>query len=312
MMTLEHPEVPPIPETYVQRTALNWGEAGKEWLQQLPATLAACARQWSLTLHPPFPNLSYNYVAPAERADGAKAVIKAGFPPDKEFLSEAEALRFFNGQGMVKLLEFDRPKRVMLLERIEPGVSLRTLSDTEQVVSIAAQVMRQLWQPVEAGHPFLTVEGWGKGFERIRQRYGGTSGPLPSALFDRAEASYAGLSQSMTTRVLLHGDLHHDNILTATRQPWLAIDPKGIVGEPAYETAPLLLNMFAKEEPHIKKILAKAIAQLSEELSLDKQQIHEWTLSRAVLSALWNLEDTGQGWEDGIACAETLAEIKLY
>lgn len=311
-MNPEHREIPPIPEMYVQRTAINWGEAGKEWLQQLPATLAECARQWSLTLHPPFPNLSYNYVAPAERTDGARVVIKAGFPPDKEFLSEAEALRFFKGQGMVQLLKFDRPKRVMLLERIEPGISLRTVSNTEQVVSIAVQVMRRLWHPVEAEHPFLTVEGWGKGFERIRQRYGGTSGPLPSSLFDRAEATYAGLSQSMAARVLLHGDLHHDNILTATRQPWLAIDPKGIVGEPAYETAPLLLNMFSKEDPQAHKVLARAIAQLSEELGLDKKRIHGWTLSRAVLSALWNLEETGQDWEDGIACAETVAKIRSY
>jgi streptomycin 6-kinase len=133
----------------------------------------------------------------------------------------------------------------MLLERVEPGITLRSVSHTEQLTSIAVQVMRLLWHPVDPAHPFLTVEGWGKGFERIRQLYSGTSGPLPSLLFDRAEESYAELSQSMAAPVLLHGDLHHDNILTATRQSWLAIDPKGIVGEPAYETAPLLLNMFS-------------------------------------------------------------------
>ena len=309
-MTHEHREVFQIPETYVQRTTTNWGEAGKAWLQQLPTTLAECARQWSLTLHPPFPNLSYNYVAPAERTDGTRAVIKAGLPQDKEFLSEAEALRVFNGQGMVQLLEFDRQKRVMLLERVEPGITLRSISDTEQLITIAVQVMRRLWQPVDPTHPFLTVEGWGKGFERMRRLYSGTSGPLPSFLFDRAEASYAELSQSMATRVLLHGDLHHDNMLTATRQAWLAIDPKGIVGEPAYETAPLLLNMFSKEDPQSYKVLARGIVQLSEELGLDKKRIHGWALSRAVLSAIWNLEDTEQGWEDDIACAETLARIR--
>jgi streptomycin 6-kinase len=113
----------------------------------------------------------------------------------------------------------------------------------------------------------------------------------------------------MATPVLLHGDLHHDNILTATRQTWLAIDPKGIVGEPAYETGPLLLNMFSKEDPQAEKVLARGIAQLSEELGLDQQRIHGWALSRAVLSAIWDLEDTGQGGEEAIACAETLASI---
>jgi streptomycin 6-kinase len=290
---------------------INWGEAGRAWLEQLPAALAACARQWSLTLQPPFPQLSYNYVAPAVRADGARVVIKAGCPQDQEFLSETEALRLFNGRGMVQLLQFDRERRVMLLERVEPGVSLRHEADPERVVSVAAEVMQRLWQPVEAGHPFLTVEGWGKGFERTRRRYGGTSGTLPAALFDRAEAIYADLVQSMVDRVLLHGDLHHDNILTATRQAWLAIDPKGVVGEPAYETAPLLLNMFSGETPQMDKILAKAIVQLAEEIGLDKERVHGWSLARSVLSALWSLEDTGQGWEEAIACAETLAEIRV-
>jgi streptomycin 6-kinase len=199
----------------------------------------------------------------------------------------------------------------MLLERIEPGITMRPVPDPEQVTSIAVQVMRQLWQPVASEDPFLTVEGWGKGFERHRRLYRGTSGPFPPLLFDRAEASYAELTQSMAARVLLHGDLHHDNILTATRQAWLAIDPKGIVGEPAYETAPLLLNMFSKEEPQVDKVLARGIAQLSEELGLDKQRIHSWALSRAVLSAVWSLEDTGQDWEEAIACAEILAKIRL-
>jgi len=309
-MTQEHQDSFEIPQAYVQRTRTNWGEAGLAWLQQLPATLAACARQWALTLHPPFPNLSYNYVAPAERTDGVRVVIKAGFPQDREFLSEAEALRVFDGQGMVQLLEFDRQKRVMLLERVEPGITLRTVSNPERVISIAVQVMRRLWQPVEAGHPFVTVEGWGKGFERHRRRYNGSSGPLPSVLFDRAEASYAELAQSMAAPMLLHGDLHHDNILTATRQAWLVIDPKGIVGEPAYETGPLLLNMFSREDPQAERVLARGITQLSEELGLDKQRIHGWALSRAVLSAIWDIEDTDQGGEEAIACAETLARIR--
>jgi streptomycin 6-kinase len=112
----------------------------------------------------------------------------------------------------------------------------------------------------------------------------------------------------MSTSLILHGDLHHFNILSAEREPWLAIDPKGVVGEAAYEAGALLRNPLEdmSQYPHILK---RRIAILSEMLDIDCQRILGWAVAQAVLSAWWSYEDHGQGWEPGVALAETLNNL---
>jgi streptomycin 6-kinase len=109
----------------------------------------------------------------------------------------------------------------------------------------------------------------------------------------------------MAEPVLLHGDLHHWNILTSEREPWLALDPKGVVGEPGYEIGPLLLNPTLQPG----HVLARRIDQLAEELGLDRERLLGWGLAHAVLSAWWSVEDHGHGWEEAITCAELLAAL---
>jgi streptomycin 6-kinase len=137
------------------------------------------------------------------------------------------------------------------------------------------------------------------------------SGPLPIGLVDQAEALFAELIASMSEPVLLHGDLHHENILSANRQPWLAIDPKGLMGEPAYETGALLRNPMPRllnmDRPG--QVLARRIEQLSDHLELDRARIRGWALAQAVLAASWTLEDHGRDWEPWIVCAELLAAL---
>jgi len=112
----------------------------------------------------------------------------------------------------------------------------------------------------------------------------------------------------MAAPVLLHGDLHHENILAATRQPWLAIDPKGIVGEPAYEVGALLRNRL-DAAPDLRPLQARRLDQLAEALQLDRQRLLSWSVAQAVLSAWWSYEDHGRGWEPMIAYAEVLAGL---
>ncbi|MCG2718424.1 MAG: aminoglycoside phosphotransferase family protein, partial [Nanoarchaeota archaeon] len=90
---------------------------------------------------------------------------------------------------------------------------------------------RQLWLPVTDARPLLTVESWTAGLRKLGPHFGGTTGPFPEYLVDAAEQILAEFIPSMGERVLLHGDLHHWNILSAKRQPWLALDPKGVTGE---------------------------------------------------------------------------------
>jgi len=129
-----------LPDSLIGITLTTFDEQGNEWLKRLPTLLADCARCWSLTILPPFPNLSFNYVAPVIRADGTEAVLKVGVPY-KELLTEIAALRLYDGKNSVRLLEADSERGVLLLERLRPGMVLTTLADEandEKATSIAA------------------------------------------------------------------------------------------------------------------------------------------------------------------------------
>jgi streptomycin 6-kinase len=297
-----------IPDHYRSRIDEVRGPAGLIWLDQLPAIAAECAARWSLTLGEPF-ILTYNYVLAVTRHDGTPAVLKLGYPADSEFHSEMAALQLFDGHGMSRLLEHDAGLGGMLLERLEPGDSLQGLPEIERAISIACGIMRQLWRPAPENHVFPTVARWGQGFDRVRGMFGGTSGPLPADLYDEAQRRYEELTATQSEHVLLHGDLHYGNILSALREPWLAIDPKGLIGEREYDVGDLLRNRVEEmlESPDPRAAAARRIDQISEELGFDRERVRAWCFCQAVLSALWSVEDHGYGWESAIAVAELLA-----
>ena len=306
---------PTLPERFQQTVGATWGEPGRLWLRDLPALLEDCARRWSLTLAPPFPNLTFNYVAPAVREDGTETVLKVGVP-NKELRSEAATLRVFDGRGSVRLLDADPVAGLLLLERLRPGTVLTTLADEahdDAATAIAASVMRGLWRPAPPGHDFPTVGDWGEGFARLRVRFDGGTGPLPEARVEEAETLFAELLASSAPPVLLHGDLHHDNILSAQRQPWLAIDPKGLVGEPAYEVGALLRNLWADRHTHQNpgRLLERRAHQLADALDLDRARVRGWAVAQAVLSAVWGVEDNDDGWDFAFATADLLAAIRV-
>ena len=301
---------PSVPEKLAHTTIALRGAAGAEWLNRLPAIISRCEECWSLKVDPPFPELSYNWAAPVLRTDGTAAVLKLSFP-NAEFKAEAEALRVFDGRGAARLLELDLERGAMLLERCEPGTPLTIVRDDKEATSIAADVLRQLWRPVPPDHPFPLVSDWVRGLERLRRHFGGETGPMPSALVKRAEVLFTELIPSQAEPALLHGDLHHFNILSARRQPWLAIDPKGVVGEPAYDTGALLRNPAELlDTPHPGRVLGRRIDQLAEQLSLDRSRVRGWGISQAVLAAYWGWEDSGRVWEEALVFAELLSVVR--
>ncbi len=298
---------PSVPENFTRTIVALRGEAGTEWLHDLSALTAELENRWSLKVGQPFPGLSFNWAAPAVRDAGALAVLKLSFPGDKEFRTEAAALRLFDGRGICRLLELDLDRGAMLLERLQPGTCLTTVEDDEEATAIAATVMRKLRRPAPSEHDFPLVADWARGFERLRNRFGGGTGPMPADLVERAESLFAELLSSQGDPMLLHGDLHHENILKAEREPWLAIDPKGVVGEVAYETAALLHNpVGALDAPDPKGLLERRLDVLSAELGLDRARIRAWGVAQAVLAAYWSLEDSGQTWDEALVFARLL------
>ena len=312
-LSTRHTRVLIIPEYFARATVRQHGEAGRLWLLGLPSLAETCAARWSLKVGAPYASLSYNYAAPAEGPRGERLALKLGLPVP-ELLSEIEALRLFDGRGSVRLFEADPKLGALLLERLEPGTRLVELceADDDAATSAAAEVMRRLRRTAPQAHTFPTVAEWGEGFKRLRARFGGGTGPLPPRLVEEAEAVFADSPADSAEHVLLHGDLHHGNVLAAGREPWLAIDPKGLVGEPAYEVGALLRNpgpLFLRH-PSPVRLAERRIARLSEELGFERARVRGWGVAQAVLSLCWTIEDSDETDEDGLAVAETLASAR--
>jgi streptomycin 6-kinase len=306
-----------FPPEMARRLLARRGPDAASWVAELPAALAAYARRWSLTLGQPVEPISYNFVIQAASADGEPLILKLGKPEgDPAFDSEAEALRRYAGRGCALLRQADRTPTMtaLLLERIVPGLPLSTVEDDTQATLAAAGLMRRLWRPLTEPVSLPTIATWARGLDRHRSRFGG-SGPIPARLFEAAVALYRDLGATMAEPVLLHGDLHHDNILSATREPWLAIDPKGLIGEPAYEVGALLRNPHDRLAtlPDAMPLQARRITVLADELSLDPGRVRDWGLAQAVLSACWTLED-GEGARQAafmIGVAEALSRVRV-
>lgn len=270
-----------------------FGERGQTWLEALPALIKELEQRWGLTVQPPFENLSYNYVAPALREDGTPVVLKLGVPGGI-LDSEITALELYSGRGMVHLLAADADAAALLLERLQPGTPLALLEDDEEATRVAAGVMRTSWCPLTAPHPFPTIDHIAGGLSRLRAAFNGGTGPFEPALVSRAEGLFAELLASQGPPVLLHGDLHHWNILQCGSD-WRAIDPQGFAGEAEYEIGALMRNPIPMifNWPELAKHQARRLDILSELLSFDRQRLAGWSFAQEVLSAWWSYEDHG-------------------
>jgi streptomycin 6-kinase len=277
-------------DTFVNNILELYGDRGKNWLDGIPHTIEKYQQKWNIEVYPPF-ILTYNFVAPAKRIDGASVVLKIGFPHDKEFQGEINALEVFNGNGSEKILEADRENAVMLLEHVLPGTPLSNLEDDEKETKIIASVMKKIWKPLSKNHTFVTIFEWTKELREYPNKYGNQPNPpIPMQFVQKAISLFNELINSSSKAVLVHGDLHHDNLLSSDRDSWLAIDPKGIAAEPIYEVAAMMRNPYEriKNSSNLEVLLRNRIAILSSELQFDPERIRKWCYAQTVLSGVWS------------------------
>ncbi len=299
-----------LPANFIQTTLDLFGAEGQAWLDSFSTFIAGLEEDWDIRVLDPFP-LSYNFVAAALRADGSEAVLKTWLV-NPEMISEMESLRLWDGRGIVRLLECDPARGAMLLERLRPGETLAGLDDDDQATRIAAGVMTKLWIPAppDPERKLRYTGDWARGLERLRAEFGGSTGPFPAHLVEAAKQLFAELFASAGPQRLLHGDLHHWNILSAEREPWLALDPKGLVGEAEYEIGALLRNRFSTSSPgETARLTARRLDILREALSLDRQRMLGWAMAQAVLSAWWTYEDHHREDEEMFYLAQVLLDM---
>ncbi len=289
------------------------GDIGKKWLNALPELIKQYEQKWGLIVFSPF-HLSYNYVAPAKTADGKDVVLKISFPNNQEFITEIEALRFFDETAAIKVLKEDLENGVVLLEKAEPGKKARDIIPEREQIHIVSEVLKKLHKPITKDQTlsFPTVSEWSKAFDRYKTKYSTKFGPIPKWMFDRAEAIFKEYLKDKKPQVLLHGDLHSDNILSSQRG-WLIIDPKGIIGEREFELGAFLRNPiydYPKGSDY-KKMETQRIIQFSEELGFNKERLLNWAFACAVISLLWFLEDENKFNTIYVQNAQLLDEIKF-
>jgi streptomycin 6-kinase len=292
-----------LPPVFVDNVSQTFGERGRLFLDNLPATLGRTAQRWDLTPGEPF-LLSYNYVCAATTADGSPVVLKIGVP-NEEFFSEINALRLYGGQGACRLLNADAEQGLILLERLSPGTMLVTEEDDDLATRIAAGVMRMIHRPAPQEAGFLSLRGWFDEIRKMRLLFGGSTGPFPVRTVETVETLLQDLFAEKSPDVLLHGDFHHYNILYSERG-WLVIDPKGVVGPAEYEVGPLLMNPLGDipSESEAIQRTRRRIAILSEMLGFDHQRMKAWAVCHSLLSSLWDTAEDGTGGEYSLAWNE--------
>jgi streptomycin 6-kinase len=274
----------PLPQNLADSIASGEDPERRDWLDRLPGIVRDLARHWELELGAPFqPGGQCSWVAPARTADGARLVLKVEWL-HPEARREADALRFWDGNGAVRLHadEILADTLALLLERCEPGTLLTELAEPEQDEVVCALLPR-LWRSPPAGHAFPSLQAmcaaWAdeteEAFARLPTSTAG--GGLDGGLVRAGLELFRTLPASASQNVLLATDLHAENILAAQREPWLAIDPKPHVGDPAYDPLQHMLNcdrLLADPAG-----LARRLADL---LELERDRLLLWLFARIV------------------------------
>ena len=244
------------------------------------------ALQWKVSIHETLETPSS--VLAFGESQSSRVVLKIIKQQGDEWLS-GEVLRAFDGDGTVRVLDYE--PGAVLLERLEPGEALLSLvrqGKDNEATEILADVMRQM-----AGHTAPaqtpTLFDWSRAFDR----YLNTDDKQVSyELVSEARDCYQELAASQGTVMLLHGDLQHYNVLLDSKRGWVAIDPKGVVGEMEYEVGAILRNPAEQPDVFVSvDTIQSRLEILTTRLGLNYERALSWTFAQAVLSAIWDVED---------------------
>lgn len=251
------------------------------WLERVPALLARWRETWSLRLGEPYAAGAAGFVVRADLPDGTPGVLKLVYP-HREAEHEADALQLWEGEGAVRLLARDPGGWAMLIERCVPGTRIADALDGEAALDAIVELLPRLWKP--AAEPFRSLADeaawWVDCLSADWERLGR---PFERRLVEAAVDALESLAVTQGEQVLLHQDLHGENVLAAEREPWLAIDPKPLVGEREFSLAPIVRSF---ELGKGRRGVLRRLDRLTSELGLDRERARGWAIGQTVAWAL--------------------------
>jgi streptomycin 6-kinase len=278
----------------------RFAEEGCKWLSELPHLIQNLQEQWELSEIEPLNNSTYNFTAYCRYKNSQPAFLKIGFP-GSGIQRESATLSAFAGV-MIDIIACHAQADAMLLPRLNPAKPLHWLKKEAKQNQIAADLIKKLKPQNQDDFPFPALTEWFGILERFHKDH---DSPIPVKYLENGRQIFAELEKDKTTDQLMHGDLHHHNILSDGDE-WRIIDPKGVIGNPLFETACYMYNPSPEllKCPDLIRIIETRIAVFSEILKYHPQQIAMMAYCQSVLSACWCLEDKQDCWQNALAWAE--------
>lgn len=289
-------------KTLKQNITNIFGAEGKRWITNLPVIISELTSYWELKDVTPVDNMTFNYVARAKTSTNQPVILKISCD-EKSLSHEIQALKYFDGNGSIRLVSHHPVHHALLLQQAVPGETLKSFYPLkiDYVMDNYVETMTKLHSKhLSKTHDYRHISDWLKAIDNLADH------DCPSHLVKTAIALKNELLTSMTTEIFLHGDLHHDNILKDGNH-WLAIDPKGVIGEPEFEIAAfdfMYIHELANMD-NVKSIFEARVNLLAQKAHLNLQRIKAWVFVRLILMAAWDVEDNGNpSW--AIKLAEAL------
>jgi streptomycin 6-kinase len=270
------------------------GSDWARWVDRLPRRLDGLLEEWELAPDGLSMHGYCSIVVPVRTSDAEPAVLKVVFDGDEESEHEPLVLQHWGGRGAVRLLRADPHRRAMLLERLSQQ-DLTTVPDLEACEVVAALYPR-LHLPALPQLLTVTsyVDRWSDALARMPR-----NAPIPRRMVEQALSLARELvADPASTGVIVHGDLHYENVLASDREPWLAIDPKPMSGDPHFELAPMLWNRMEELGDAVRTGLRRRFHTLVDAAGLDEARARDWVIVRMVLNAHWAVEDAQRADRD--------------
>jgi len=301
-----------LPAGFKETVSRVFGDSGRAWVLLLPEIVARCHARWGLPEGVPCAAMRMNYIEFTTTPEGDPVALKIGVP-HAELFTEMEALQLYGGRAAARLFDADRELGALLLQRLMPGTMLWQHGDNREQTRIAASVMRRLPVPVPTQYALPTFAQWIERAFHLTRTEWDPQERMPRDLLDRAEEAFREIERDSPDDVVLHGDLHHENILLDERAGWAAIDPKGVIGPRCLEVGRFLQNQLPDDRPieHRAAIVQERIAIFSAELGFPPKILLASGLVDCILSHCWSFEDDAitDDWYQGIELAHTMCRM---